>query len=181
MFLWVAVFILPAILCSMAIKNEEKIYEVSFHLVPTIDADALPAVFERVKGVVSGQGEVLGEEEPTRRELAYTIRHTVRQSDGSYNRYDEAYFGSVKFRALRGGVKQIEDALSGDGEVLRFLLLETVADDTRVGEVLPDAEPEDEVKEGDAQGADSGGADDSGPDGKGAVDGSPEGGGEESS
>ena len=83
---------------------------------------------------------MLGEEEPTRRNLAYTIRHTVRQSDGSYNRYDEAYFGSVKFRALRRGVKQIEDSLLGDAEVLRFLLLETVAEDTRVGEVLPDVE-----------------------------------------
>ena len=126
----------------MVTKSEKKIYEVSFHLVPTIDADALSGVFERIKAIVSGQGEIVSEEQPVRRGLAYTIRHTVRQSDGSYNRYDEAYFGSVKFRALRGGVKQIEASLNSDDEVLRFLLLETVAEDTRIGEILPGTEEE---------------------------------------
>ena len=141
---WVAVSFYPAILCSMANKNEEKVYEVSFHLVPSIDADKVPEVFERVKGVVSAVGEILSEEQPVLRDLAYTIRHTVRQRDGSYNRYDEAYFGSVKFRALRDAVKQVERTLQDDAEVLRFLLLETVADDTRIGEVLPDVEVEEE-------------------------------------
>ena len=154
----VVVFVCPAILFTMANKNEEKVYEVSFHLVPSIDKDKVPAVFERVKGVVSEKGEVLSEEQPVLRDLAYTVRHTVRQRDGSYNRYDEAYFGSVKFRALRSATAQIELALHEDEEVLRFLLLETVAEDTRIGEVLPGDEPEeqpDAEEEDGAAGADA--------------------------
>ena len=140
----------------MANKNEEKVYEVSFHLVPSIDKDKVPGVFERVKKVVSEKGEVLSEEQPVLRDLAYTVRHTVRQRDGSYNRYDEAYFGSVKFRALRSATAQIEQALLEDEEVLRFLLLETVAEDTRIGEVLPGDEPEEQLDGEEEDGADAG-------------------------
>ena len=149
----VVVFICPAILFSMANKNEEKVYEVSFHLVPDIDPDKVSGVFDRVKGIIAEKGEVLSEEQPVKRDLAYTVRHTVRQRDGSYNRYDEAYFGSVKFRALRRDVGQLELTLTQDEEVLRFLLLETVEEDTRIGEVLPGDEVEEpaESEEADEQ------------------------------
>ena len=157
----VAVLFCTAILCSMGNKSTEKVYEVSFHLVPTMDADGVLQAFERVKNAVSDQGKVLNEEQPALRELAYTIRHTVRQRDGTYNRYDEAHFGSVKFSAPRDSVKQVEQALLGDEEVLRFLVLETSAEDTRIGEVLPsdeeelepesaDADSDDEQKEGES-------------------------------
>lgn len=146
----VAVLICSAILCSMGNKSTERVYEVSFHLVPTLDEDGVSGVFARVKKVVSEAGKVLGEVSPVLRDLAYTIRHTVRQRDGTYNRYDEAYFGSVKFSSSQGAVKQVEQSLLSDEEVLRFLLLETSADDTRVGEVLPDDEEEKDKEEGDA-------------------------------
>ena len=164
-FYGVVVLVCPAILCSMGNKNTEKVYEVSFHLVPVIDADKVPAVFDRLREVVAKEGEVLSEVSPVLCDLAYTVRHTVRQSDGSYNRYDKAYFGSVKFRALRDGVKRIEKVFKGDEEVLRFLLLETVADDTRIGTVLPCAEDgEAEVVEK------SDGQDDGGGGGSGGID-----------
>ena len=123
-------------------KSTDKVYEVSFHLIPTMDADGALVAFERVKKVVSERGKVLSEEHPVLRDLAYTIRHTVRQRDGTYDRYDEAHFCSVKFSAPRDSVKQVEQVLSGDDEVLRFLLLETSAEDTRLGEVLPGDEEE---------------------------------------
>ena len=149
----------------MGNKKLEKVYEVSFHLIPTLDADSVLKAFERVKKVVSEVGKVISEEQPVLRDLAYMIQHTVRQRDGSYNRYTEAYFGSVKFSAPRGSVKQVEQALMGDDEVLRFLLLETTDEDTRIGEVLPgdkEEEKKEEKKEekeeisdsGDASGAD---------------------------
>ena len=140
----VVVFVCPAILFTMVNKNNEKVYEVSFHLVPSVGKDKVSGVFERVRKIISEKGEVLSEERPVLRDLAYTVRHTVRQRDGSYNRYDEAYFGSVKFRALRSAIAQVERALLGDEEVLRFLLLETVAEDTRIGEVLPGDEAEEQ-------------------------------------
>lgn len=141
----VAVLVCTAILCSMGNKNTEKVYEVSFHLVPTLDADGVSKAFARVKDAISGVGKVISEESPVLRDLAYTIRHTVRQRDGSYDRFDEAHFGSVKFSSPRGGVKRVEQSLSDDDEVLRFLVLETVAEDTRIGEVLPGDEVEEEA------------------------------------
>ena len=126
----------------MANKDIEKVYEVSFHLIPTIDADAVSGVFGRIREFVAKEGEVLSEESPALRDLAYTIRHTIRQSDGSYSRFDAAYFGSVKFRTSRDSVKRIEEFFKSDEKVLRFLLLETVVEDTRIGEVLPGVEEE---------------------------------------
>ena len=125
---------------GMATKQVEKVYEVSFHLLPTVDQDAVSSLFDRIKKVIGRGGEILSEAQPESRDLAYTVRHTVRQRDGSYGRYDASYFGSVKFVASPDFIAQVEKTLSDDEQVLRFLLLETIADDTRIGDVVPDAE-----------------------------------------
>ena len=134
----------------MANKNTQKIYEISFHLIPTMDEEGVLKVFEQIKKSITKEGEIINDENPVRQNLTYTIHHTVRQSDGSHNNYDEAYFGSVKFRASREYVRELHQDIQGNEEVLRFLILETAEEDTRIGEVLPGTEEnvsEEETKE----------------------------------
>ena len=133
----------------MANKVTENVYEVSFHLLPTLDEGAVSNSFSSFKDAVAQGGKVLSEVLPEPQDLAYTIQHTVRQASGVYGRYDTSYFGSIKFAAAPDFVSQVEQVFSGNEQVLRFLLVETVADDTRIGEVLPGSEPE----EGDADDA----------------------------
>lgn len=128
----------------MANKKTQKVYEISFHLIPTIDKEKVPAAYERIKGIIAKEGEIVSDEEPMHMDLAYTIRHPVRQSDGSYNNYNEAYFGSVKFKASQEFVKKLHKEIQNNEEALRFLILETAEEDTRIGKVLPGTEEEEE-------------------------------------
>ena len=131
----------------MGNKKTQKIYEISFHLVPDKEEEILRKMREGIKENIAKNGEIIGEEELIHKDLAYTIRHTVRQSDGSYNRYDEAYFGSIKFKASQDAVKKIEQTLRNNEAVLRFLATETVEEDTRIGDSLPDDKNDDEESE----------------------------------
>ena len=132
---------------SMATKKTHKVYEVSFHLLPTIGEQS-GKKSEEIKGNITAKGgEVLESVAPEQMDLAYTIRHSVRKQDGSYSRYDEAYFGSVKFKASQKSVKDIRQDLQADNDILRFLIVETVEGNTRIGPTLPGVE--DEPKEQD--------------------------------
>lgn len=128
----------------MASKNEEKIYETVFHLIPSKDKEEAEKVFEWIKGAVATKGEIISEESPTLLDLSYTVRHRIRKSDGSYSRYDQAYFGSVKFKALREAVNDLGREIKGNESVLRVLTIETVKEDTRIGDTLPGTEEEGE-------------------------------------
>ena len=126
----------------MANKDTQKVYEVSFHLLPTLDEGEVSSVVNDIRKIITGEGEVVNEDAPARRDLAYTIRHTVRQSDGSYNNYNEAYFGSIKFKASQEFAKKLHQDMRNNEHILRFLIVGTVEEDTRIGDVLPGTEEE---------------------------------------
>ena len=128
----------------MANKSIEKVYEIGLHLIPTIEEEKVSEVFGHIKEVIEKGGETVSDENPVRQDLAYTIRHAARQSDSSYNTYNEAYFGSIKFKASREFVKELHKDVKEDENVLRFIILETAEDDTRIGDVLPGTETEEE-------------------------------------
>lgn len=139
---------------SMAVKEKEKVYEAGVHYVPTLEPSDAEKKLAEIKDVVSSQGTVLGEEAVQKQDLAYTIRHKVRRQTGTYDRYNESYFGSVKFLTSQEVVRNLQERLHGDEQVLRFLIVETVKDSTRIGPVLPDEEEkEEEKKEGKGKGA----------------------------
>ena len=127
----------------MTNKKVRKIYEAGLHLVPTAEEGKVSSVFEDVKASVASESEILSEEVPHLQQLAYTVR----QSDGTYSRYDEAYFGSIKFRASQEGMMKIKQSMQGNENILRFIVLEAVEEDTRIGETLPGEEVEEEEVE----------------------------------
>lgn len=124
----------------MANKPTQNIYEVGFHIIPVLSDEEAVEMYAGIRAKIAEKGEVLGEDVPERIPLAYTIRHNVRRSDGSYARYDEAYFCSVKCRVPQEFAGTLRQDLGGNEHVLRFLITETVADDTRVGFVPPGSE-----------------------------------------
>lgn len=124
----------------MANRQNERIYEIGLHIIPTIDEGKVSTVFEDIRKAVAEDVEVLGEESPEHHNLAYTVRHAVRKGDGSYDKYGESYFGSIKFKTLQEHVKKVRRYMQDNENILRFLILETVTEDTRIGEVLPGEE-----------------------------------------
>ena len=107
---------------------DPRVYEVSFWIVPTISESELPANFDRLKKVVSdAQGEFISEEAPYMREMTYQM---IRVINNVNKRFNEGYFGWVKFRALPENASIIKTAFEKDTTLIRSLFIETVEENT---------------------------------------------------
>lgn len=114
---------------SQAPQPKEPVYEIGFHIVPTVAEDEVGSVVEKIKKSL-GDVEIIAEGQPARMRLAYQIE---RASQGKREKYTESYFGWVKFalkdEEVGSQVNAIEQALRADRDVLRYLLIETVRED----------------------------------------------------
>ncbi len=102
------------------------IYEVGFHLVPTITEDAVGAAVEKIRKVIGDDAEFISEGYPQKMSLAYVIE---RAAQGKREKYGESWFGWIKFAQTRDKMPGIEAALTASRDVLRFLTIETVRED----------------------------------------------------
>jgi ribosomal protein S6 len=110
---------------TQAKKSENPIYEVGFHIVPTVTEDGVGAVVERVRKILD-TAEILSEQYPSKMSLAYMVE---RASQGKREKYTESYFGFIKFSATREHAAEIGAALRALREILRFILVETIRED----------------------------------------------------
>jgi ribosomal protein S6 len=102
------------------------IYEVGFHLVPTIAEDGVGAAVEKVRKLIGDDAEFISEGYPAKMSLAYTIE---RATQGKREKYSEAWFGWIKFATTRNKIPALEAALNDSRDVLRSLIIETVRED----------------------------------------------------
>ena len=129
----------------MSSKKLKSVYDLGFHIIPTLeDSDALK-VFNSVKSTIEKSSEILNVEEPKKIELEYTITHKVRDENGVYYRFDDAYFATVKFFCDKTFINELKQSLKENENIMRILVVETVRDETRAPQeflVEEDAEVE---------------------------------------
>lgn len=106
-------------------KESPPVYELGFHLVPTVQDDGVAAVVEKIRASL-GSAEIISDQFPARTALAYQVERSVQ---GKREKYNESYFGFIKFAMERSEMKAFEATLRGLSEVLRFLIIETVRED----------------------------------------------------
>jgi ribosomal protein S6 len=111
---------------------KQSVYEISY-LVPTsVAEDNISAEGEALKKVILDAGaSVITDEAPHRQKLAYTMRKKT--VSGSYDKYDEAYFGWVKFELDTDKIEGVKKTFDSHPSVLRYLLISTVAENTYLG------------------------------------------------
>jgi ribosomal protein S6 len=109
-------------------SEKAPVYEVGFHIVPTVAEPEVAAVVAKIKSAL-GAAEIIKEEAPRKMALAYTIERSV---EGKRERYAEAYFGFIKFAAEPAAVPLLQEALRGMREILRFIIISTVREDVVV-------------------------------------------------
>lgn len=109
-------------------NNEEKIYEIGYHLVSSIAEENIPSEVENIKGIlVKEKANILSEEMPKLRPLAYSIKKAF---GGSYKTFDKAYFGFIKFELNEGDITKIDSSLKSNESVLRYIVVKTVRENT---------------------------------------------------
>jgi ribosomal protein S6 len=131
-------------------SNENKgLYELAFHLIPTLGDDNVGKVFDEITKLVEKfNGKIVSKSEPTLLNLEYTMEVNV---DSKKVKYNTAYFAWVIFEG--GDVQELHTELEAMTDVLRHLLVKT--DQTEgisseeVAAMLSDEEEEtsEEVKE----------------------------------
>lgn len=111
-----------------------RVYEVGFHLIPSIAEAEMPAEVEKIKGILANHGaSVIAEETPRMTQLSYPMS---RAEAGKRDRYNQAWFGWVKFEVAPQEVKPLEEEIGRMITVLRMLTIATVRESTRSSKLL---------------------------------------------
>lgn len=112
------------------IKEEavERVYEVGYLLVPTIEEINLPVTYGNLKELVASfGGTIISDEMPRMIPLTYAIAKVVANVR---NKWNTAYFGWIKFTMDSNRVMELKKKLDLDSNIIRFLILKTVKENT---------------------------------------------------
>ncbi len=105
-----------------------RVYELAFHLVPTISDSEVAVQFSHLKALVEKRkGAFISEQAPALMKLMYEVPKTVK---GQKKWYENAYFGWVKFSVDAAEIEGLEKEVKNFESMLRYLLIKTVAEDT---------------------------------------------------
>ncbi len=107
------------------VKNTTPVYEIGFHIVPTVGDDGVSAVVESARKAL-GDAEIISEGFPRKITLAYQVE---RATQSKREKYTESYFGHIKFAMPRESVGAFTEAMRTSQPILRFLIIETVRED----------------------------------------------------
>lgn len=113
-------------------KDGMRIYEIGYLIVPSIAEEKIIGEVDRLKSVIGKSGgEIFAEEFPSKKILAYTMVKKI----GAVNHcFKEGYFGWVKFEISQDSIGEVKKSFDIDLSILRFLLINTVRENTYLGE-----------------------------------------------
>ena len=115
-------------------KGEESsndrlgVYEVGYHLVPTIPEENLGEEVTALKDLLADKGaSFISDEYPKLMELAYEMTRSIANKK---QKFSTAYFGWVKFECSPDQAKVIKELLDKNEKLVRYLLIKTVRENT---------------------------------------------------
>lgn len=106
----------------------KAVYEVGYLVMPSVSLELLPREVDGIKAIIAKVGgEVISEGAPEMKPLAYTM---IKPVGPARPRFDTAYFGWIKFEATKESIGEVKKALDAVENLIRFLLVETVRENT---------------------------------------------------
>src|SRR5574343_425778 len=116
----------------MTDKNEitvdSRVYEISFIFDNKIDENKALEKSNAIKqSIATLGGSFISEEVPYMRELAYEMTRVVNNINVRFN---EGYFGCIKFEIDSSKIKDLEKGIKDDEEIVRYLITKTVRENT---------------------------------------------------
>lgn len=108
--------------------EDKRVYELGYLLVPTIAGEDSSRVATELKDLVASfGGDFISEDMPKMIQLAYPMLKVI---SNVRNKFDTGYFGWVKFTMDPEKVLELKKKLDFDVNVIRFLLIKTVKENT---------------------------------------------------
>lgn len=115
-------------------RLDSKVYEIGYILLSSIPEEKVSSEVDSLKAMlVKRNAAIIAEGAPTLKTLAYTMVKKI----GSVNRrFNQGYFGWIKFETSAEDVELINKELRETESVLRFILISTIRDHMLVSEKL---------------------------------------------
>ena len=118
-----------------SIETGLRIYEVGYHIVPTVKEEGIEGVVASIRAhIEKAGGTFVSEGAPVLTKLSYAM--TVREGDRNVE-YDRGYFGWIKFEAPVVITETLNDTLKADTNILRHIIFRTVREETRARMKIP--------------------------------------------
>ncbi len=109
-------------------EYDNKVYEISFIFDNKLDEGAALEKGNAIKqSIATLGGSFISEEAPYMRELAYEM---TRVQNNVNVRFSVGYFGWIKFELDGAKMKEFEKSLKLDEEIVRYMVIKTVRDNT---------------------------------------------------
>ncbi len=113
-------------------ESEGRVYELGFHLLPTVAEADVPVQFSQLKSTIEKQGGTfISESAPKLIKLSYSMSKTIKAEKMHYT---NAYFGWVKFTLSPEKLEAVEKDIKAFDPMLRYIVVKTVAESTMVTE-----------------------------------------------
>lgn len=110
------------------------VYEVGYHLLPALSDERMSEEVTALKVALDGvQAAIIAEGYPKHIHLSYTISKMVQ---GKRFDADQAFFGWIKFEAPVSSQKQINSYLSNRENILRFIIVKTIKENTMLSDKI---------------------------------------------
>ena len=126
---------------SLHTETGEKmhVYEVGYLMAQSVPEAQLPHEVGLLRALIERHGGVIiSDEFPKLIELTYTMYKSL---EASKEAFDEAYFGSIKFEMPTTSAAAFEKEFGASKNILRFLLVKTVRENTMFSERVQAAVP----------------------------------------
>jgi ribosomal protein S6 len=106
-----------------------RIYEVGYHILPTVPEENLEKAVGEIRAMIEkAGGSFIAEGAPSLMKLAYDME--AREGDKKVP-HDRGYFGWIKFEAPVEAARALDDALKASPTILRSIVFKTVREETR--------------------------------------------------
>ena len=108
--------------------SKKTIYELGYHILPTLSEDEVAKAVTALKGELSNLGaEMIADANPTLMNLAYEIGKDI---ENKRRMFATAYFGWVKFEVETAKIEGFKELMDKNLNVLRYIILKTVREST---------------------------------------------------
>jgi ribosomal protein S6 len=105
------------------------IYEVGYHIVPTVGEDGLSSEVGSVRSAIEDNGgAVFAEEWPKQMTLSYPISKDI---DRKRHKFNESFFGWMKFEGTPDTAGAVNAILPTNKHMLRFVVIKTVREEVK--------------------------------------------------
>ncbi len=126
------------------VAKERVVYEVGYHIVPIVAENDLGVHVTAIRDAIEAAGgSMIADEYPRHLELAYPM---VKIAANKRATHHSAYFGWMKFESVPSGAKLLDAKLKSDDNILRYIIVKTVRENTMVPKKVLQQKPREEGK-----------------------------------